>query len=104
MIEAAVEQNLVRARIVAAKLPPPATQAPTDLRFLQFAAEIFGVQVVEKLCQVEMPALRSRVARANTTKTHAVHAVAGAAGTRVFEIRRSEEHTSELQSRFDLVC
>src|SRR5205085_152548 len=79
--------------------------APTDLRFLQFAAEIFGVQVVEKLCQVEMPALRSRVARANTTKTHAVHAVAGAAGTRVFEIRLDERsgrflsiHAGEQQS------
>src|SRR5689334_1134196 len=43
MIQAAVQQNLVRARIVAAKLPPPGAQAPADVRPLQFAAEVFRV-------------------------------------------------------------
>src|SRR5438067_9616718 len=31
-------------------------------------------------------------------------AIAGGAARAAFDARRSEEHTSELQSRFDLVC
>src|SRR5437868_13158633 len=47
----------------------------------------------------------ARVARAGAVLQH-VHppAVAGVADAHVVGHDRSEEHTSELQSRFDLVC
>src|SRR5438067_7300430 len=47
--------------------------------------------------QIEMPSHRATRSRA---KLHRGWLVQGSPGMR----RRSEEHTSELQSRFDLVC
>ncbi len=80
MIQTAVEQNLVRPRIVAAKLPPPAAQAPADVRFLQFSSEVFAVQFVEHFFQIEVQPVFSGVARANAMEAHAIHAAARAAG------------------------
>src|SRR5208282_1763901 len=40
-VHAAIQQNLIGTGIVAAKLPPPATDAPTDVGPAEFSTEIF---------------------------------------------------------------
>jgi len=104
MIETAIKQNLIRAGIVTAELPPPAAQAPANVRLLQIASEILAVQFVEHFSQVEVQPARSGVARANAMEAHAVHAAARASRARVFQVgfdeqsgRPSPVHTRKQQ-------
>jgi len=90
MIQATIEQNLIRPRIVTAELSPPSANAPADVRPWQFGSEISRVKLVEKFFQIEVLAARPGVTRANALKPHAVHAAARAAGSRVIEIRLDE--------------
>ena len=43
MIEAAIEQDLVRTGVVTAELASPAAKAPADVGFMQLAGEILDV-------------------------------------------------------------
>src|SRR5438874_13806230 len=74
MVEAPIQQDLVRPGIVTAKLPPPRAQTPTDMRPLQFYWEILAVQFVKEFLQIEVSTLCAVVALANATSEHADHA------------------------------
>ena len=47
-IHASIEQDLVRAGIVAAKLAAPTASAPANVRALQRVQKIFFVELIEK--------------------------------------------------------
>src|SRR5215470_16893748 len=52
-IHAAIEQDLVRAGIIAAELAAPTSFTPADMGALELALKIADVQLVEHLLQVE---------------------------------------------------
>src|ERR1700730_1526749 len=85
-VHAPVQQNVIRPRIVAAELPPPASVAPADVRALQFAVEVSGVKALEKFLQIKMPPLRPRRARTYAPPTHVIDALSRAVRPRVLQI------------------
>ena len=89
-IHAAIQQNLIRAGIEAAELPPPASRAPANVRTLQLAGKIFSIQVIEERVQIEMVPARVRRGQANASAAHAVHAGARAIRARIIQIRFGE--------------
>src|SRR5437879_3784127 len=106
MIEPAVEQNLIRARVITTELPPPGPRTPSDMRLLQLSREELSIQFFEHFFQIEMSPTRLGGRQANALAAHAVHATARAAGSRVFEVRFDERrgrsatiHARKQQSR-----
>src|SRR5580704_8398476 len=89
-IHASIEQDLIRAGIVAAKLAAPTASAPADVRALQRVLEIFFVELIKQRGEIEVAALRSGVAKANATAAHVIDALASALRTGVGEIRLDE--------------
>src|ERR1700737_1340493 len=89
-IHPANEKIVIGARIVAAELAAPTAVAPTDVRTLQSPSEIFCVQLVEKLVQVEVAALRTSGPGTNTSPAHMVDARASSMRASVFEVRASQ--------------
>jgi len=90
MIHAAVEQNLVGARIVATKLAAPAARAPADVRALQISQEIFFVQLPEHFFEIEVAALRACGSQANAAAAHLADAAARAIRARIVQVRRDQ--------------
>src|SRR6266404_1751863 len=89
-IHPAIQQNLIRPRIITAKLPPPAPCAPSDVRALQLPLKIFPIQLIEKPVQIEMVSTGACRGQANAPAAHAVHAATRAIGARVLQIRLGE--------------
>src|ERR1700676_379466 len=85
-IHPAIQQDVIRSRIIATELAPPAAMAPADLRPLQLALEILSIQRLEHFVEVEVPPLRTRRPGANAPASHVMDASAGAMRARVFEI------------------
>src|SRR5713101_3065356 len=65
-IHPAIQQNLMGSGIIAAKLPPPAPRAPSNMRALQLALKVFYIELIEKPVQIEMVAARAGRGQANT--------------------------------------
>ena len=59
-IHAAIQKNLIGAGIVTAKLPPPVSRAPANVRALQLAGKVFSIQLIEESVQIEMVSVRVR--------------------------------------------
>src|ERR1700676_2128988 len=77
-------------RIIAAKLPPPASIAPADMRALQLAIEILGVQLLKQFSEIKVAPLRPGRARPNAPPAHVIDAFACAMGAGIVQIRRGQ--------------
>src|SRR5260370_20787097 len=53
-IHAAIEKNLIRPRVVTAKLSPPGPGAPSDMRALQLSREVFSIKLIVKPVQLQL--------------------------------------------------
>src|SRR5260370_34068696 len=71
-IHAAIQQNLIGPGIVTTELPAPTSLAPGDVRALQLPCEVFSVQLIEELLQIEMNSTRVRRGEPHTPAPHAV--------------------------------
>lgn len=90
-VHAAIQYDLIGAGIVAAKLAAPGAAAPADVWPSQHALKVALVQFVKHLGEVEVEAGRTGWRAANPPPAHTVDTIAGAVGTRVFEIRRHQD-------------
>src|SRR3981081_4850999 len=85
-IHSPVQQNLIRSRIVAPELPPPAANAPADPRPLQRPVKIFNVQLVEQLGKIEMPAPWVALSHSHSSASPPADTVARLMRARIFQV------------------
>src|SRR6516164_2646042 len=89
-VHAAVQDDLVRARIVATELAAPSPSAPTDVRAAKFARKVFSVETVEEGHKIVVTSLRRHMRKAHAVATHAANASAGPLRTSIEKVRASE--------------
>ena len=90
MVHAAIEKNLIGARIVTTELAAPGAGAPAEMRTHKVSFEEFSVQTIEHLCEIEKAALRISGGGADAGAAHALDALAGTLRAGVFKVRLRE--------------
>jgi len=89
-VHAAVQDDLVRAGIVATELAAPSPCAPSHVWAVEFARKVLLIETLEERRKIMVPSLRRDMGKADAVPTHAADAFTGAVRTGVRKIRLNQ--------------
>ena len=89
-VHAAVQDDLVRARIVTTELAPPTACAPTDVWAAQLARKVFSIETIEEDREIVVTPLRRDMREACAMAAHAADAATSPARTRIQKVRLNQ--------------
>src|SRR5690349_23172950 len=84
--------------------PPRSTLFPYTTLFRSFRTKFPGRQEMIAYCQVKKIPVKASATKPYSSDENCLHISYEAGRLEDLAVNRSEEHTSELQSRRDLVC